>query len=160
MAVASEVEPDQRSVASYFESFGPGPARERLVEWPPDVFALSSLVLDHTEAYRFAVAPPRGAKWPRLADWNVQTQTAAAGWRWAAGPTRTELPALIDRDWELVTRWRDTPIARVRSNEAWELVAALLTLHAIADEACAEIVSAGRREAASSFESRARRMLQ
>lgn len=157
---AADVEPDQRSIASYFDSFGPGPAWERLVEWPPDVFALSSLVLDHTEAYRFAVAPPEGAKWPPLTGWNEQTRTAAAGWRWAVDPARGELPELIGRSWAAVTEGRDTSMARVRSGEAWELIAALLTLHAIADEACAEVVSAGRREAASTFESRAWRMLQ
>lgn len=120
----SEVEHDQRSVAGYFDSFGPAPAWERLVEWPPDVFALASLVLDHTEGYRFVVAPPPGAKWPPFVGWNEQAQAAAAGWRWAVSPAHGELPALITSNWEVVTQLRDTPVASVRSGEARKLLAA------------------------------------
>ena len=157
---APVLETEGRTVASYFDSFGPGPPWEELVGWPPDVFALANLVLDHTEAYRFVVAPPPGASWPPEGDWNEQTRRAAAGWRWAAQPLRGELPELIARNWAIVTRERDTPLERIRSGEAWELTTALLTLHATADEACAEVVSAGRSEAASSFESRAWQLLQ
>jgi hypothetical protein len=157
---ASAIEMDERTVSNYFDTFGPGPAWEQLVDWPPDVFALANLVLDHTEAYRFVVAPPPGAVWPPFGDWNEQTSTAADGWRHAADPVRGELPTLINRSWDVLTRGRDTPLARIRSGEAWELTAALLTLHAIADEACAEVVSAGRQEAPTSFESRAWQLLQ
>ena len=151
---------DERTVSSYFDAFGPGPAWEQLVEWPPDIFALANLVLDHTEAYRFVVAPPPGAEWPVLPAWAEQVDAAAAGWRWAADPARRELPTLVARTWAVVTRGRDTPLEQVRHGQAWELIAALLTLHALADEACSEVVCAGRREAASAFESRAWQMLQ
>jgi hypothetical protein len=30
---------------------------DRLLEWPPDVFALSNLVLNRAEAFRFALSP-------------------------------------------------------------------------------------------------------
>ena len=29
-----------------------------LLSWPPDMFAFTDVVLDRTEAYRFAVSPP------------------------------------------------------------------------------------------------------
>ncbi|HET7555626.1 MAG TPA: hypothetical protein VFJ75_08235, partial [Gaiellaceae bacterium] len=54
----------ERSLWSYFDSFAPVPDWDDLVRWPPDVFALANLVLDHTESYRFVVAPPRRRRWP------------------------------------------------------------------------------------------------
>jgi hypothetical protein len=48
--LAPAIEADGRTVAGYFDSFGPGPAWEQLADWLPDVFALANLVLDHTEA--------------------------------------------------------------------------------------------------------------
>jgi hypothetical protein len=149
----------KRSVASYFHAFAPTPEWDELVRWPPDVFTLANLVLDHTEGYRFVVAPPRGRRWPPLEDWSGQVRAAAQAWRNGATP-RCEPPPLVRRCWATVTRHRDTPLARIRSGDAWELTTALLTLHAVADEACAEVGSCGRRASAPSFEGRAWALLQ
>jgi len=67
-----------RTLASYFDAFGPAPEWDDIVNWPPDVFALTSLVLDHTESYRFVVAPPVGWHWPPLRDWCEEVRDAAA----------------------------------------------------------------------------------
>ena len=42
-----------------------------LLEWPPDVFALTEIVLEQSEAYRFVVSPPAGEHWPptHISDW-------------------------------------------------------------------------------------------
>jgi hypothetical protein len=61
---APVLETEGRTVASYFDSLGPGPPWEELVGWPPGVFALANLVLDHAEAYRFV----RGRHWNSPAD--------------------------------------------------------------------------------------------
>jgi hypothetical protein len=37
---------------------------DELLEWPPDMFALTHLVLQRSETYRFAFSPPRAAVWP------------------------------------------------------------------------------------------------
>jgi hypothetical protein len=143
-----------RTVQSYFDAFAPAPAWDELVEWPPDVFALTNLVLDHTEAYRFVVAPPPGRHWPTLSDWDGQVREAARLWRGTGGRA-----PLVARLWEEVTRRRHMSLANVRTGEAWELVDALLTLHAIADEACTDVASADRR-IGGSFEGRAWALLQ
>jgi hypothetical protein len=148
----------RRTVASYVAAFGPGPAWDELVRWPPDAFAVASLVLDHAEAYRFVVAPPPGRSWPALPGWNEAVSAAAAAWRAASGRPRGEPPPLVQDAWDAVMRRRETPLAAVRSGEAWELVSALLTLHAAADEACARVVS-GHEAAPRSFEGLARRRL-
>lgn len=149
-----------RTVSSYFAAFAPAPAWKELVWWPPDVFALANLVLDHTEGYRFVVAPPSGARWPPLADWNARTDRAARAWRDVAGSTSGELPQLVDRCWKTVSRCRDTPLAEIRSGAAWELTTALLTLLALADEVCADVAACGTNGADASFEGLAWRRLQ
>ncbi|HSC50248.1 MAG TPA: hypothetical protein VLD16_08305 [Gaiellaceae bacterium] len=142
-APLDRVEADEagRSLRSYFDSFAPAPAWNDLVDWPPDVFAVANLVLDHTESYRFVVAPPRGRRWPPFPGWSEQVRAEARKWRETCLCPDARVPPLVRRSWAAVTRGRDVPLAKLRSGEAWELVAALLTLHALADEACAEVSS-------------------
>ena len=78
---------DQRAaeatLASTWEAIAGGRLTDELLEWPPDVFALANVVLDRSEAFRFAISPV-GA-WPpaRFADWAGAVQEAAC--RWAPG---------------------------------------------------------------------------
>ena len=144
----------ERSIASYFAAFAPAPDWGDLVAWPPDVFALANLVLDHTEAYRFVVAPPSGRVWPPVRGWSDEVREAAESWR------RGECPPLVARSWDVVTRLRDVCLADVRSGAAWELCEALLTLHATADEACATVGSSGRHAPPASLAGRGWGMLQ
>src|SRR5262249_6217944 len=53
-----------------------------LLEWAPDLFAFTDVVLDRSEAYRFAVSPPEGASWPppEVPDWYLAIADASAGW--------------------------------------------------------------------------------
>ena len=154
--IASDAE---RSVASYFDAFAPAPEWDELVWWPPDVFALANLVLDHTVGYRFVVAPPAGERWPPLPDWGSQVRSAGQSWKSVLGESG-RLPELVSRYWAVVTQSRDTPLAAIRSGDAWQLTAALLGLHAMADEACAGVAASGRHPAPASFEARAWQLLQ
>jgi hypothetical protein len=147
--VAPEVEP---TIASYFDAFSPTPAWEDLPSWPADVFCLCNLVLDSTEAYRFAVAPSGNHRWPPSPHWNDEVVEAAARWRtlcgsgsWRAteGAGIEALPERLRRDWELLTRHRDLPLSKIRSGEAWTVCEALLSLHALADEACSGLAAPG-----------------
>ena len=142
-----------RSVASYIGAFSPAPEWEEIVSWPPDVFAVANLVLDHTESYRFVVAPPLGRRWPVLPGWSEQVRAAAREWRETGSP-----PPFVRRCWDRVTRDRELTLADVRSGEAWDLTSGLLTLHALADEACAGLAPRGGR-APTEFEARARSLL-
>jgi hypothetical protein len=137
-AVASGNRPRDPTVAGYFDAFAPAPEWDELVWWPPDVFALCNLVLDHTEAYRFFIAPPSGTSWPPWPGWNRDVTDAARAWRDAV-TQGTELPSLVRSCWSTVTRRRDVPLSSVRGGDAWDLCEALMTLHSAADEACAGI---------------------
>jgi hypothetical protein len=63
----------------------------------------------------------------------------ARAWQAVGGAETATLPALVDHYWHVLTRHRDTALGEVRSGRSWDLVDALLTLHAIADEACASL---------------------
>ena len=43
------------------------PIGDELLEWPPDVFALTDVILERAEAYRFVFSPPAGVLWPPVA---------------------------------------------------------------------------------------------
>jgi hypothetical protein len=126
------------TISSYFDAFAPAPPWERLTAWPPDVFALANLLLDHAEAYRLAVAPPPGRRWPPTADWNQRIEEAGRDWA-AAAAANAAAPVAVQVHWDALTPFKDRPIPPLV--EAWELWAALLTLHAMADQACAGLAA-------------------
>ena len=132
------------TIESYLEAFTPAPAWDELPAWPPDVFALANLLLDHTQSYRFVVAPPPGRRWPRSPDWNRRVVEAARSWWMAVERPEARPPELVDRWWRILTEARSMPLALVHSGEAWEVCEALLSLHATADEACAWLSSPAR----------------
>jgi hypothetical protein len=121
---------EQSTVEGYFRAFSSLPWDELLM-WPPDVFCLCNLVLDHTECYRFVVAPPPGRSWPPTDEWN--DDVCAAAREWAAGRP----PAFVRRHWDALANARSVPLAAIRAGDAWAACEALLTLHAVADQACA-----------------------
>ena len=148
-----------RTLAAYFFAFGPAPAWHELPTWPPDVFALTNLVLDHTQGYRFVVAPPSAGRWPPMSNWNEQVAAAASAWRASADESHAPLPELVERNWRIVSQARDLPLAQIQSGEAWEVCEALLTLHAIADESCAWLSAPAKPGPCPDCESRAWELL-
>jgi hypothetical protein len=123
--------------ASIWRSVTGGPISDQLLEWPPDVFALTNLVLDRAEAFRFALSPVD--QWPpaRYPDWPHAVIEAGQEWSgWAEEPTR-KLPEMITTEWQVFCDHADAPIEELADGRDWRLAEALLTLHAIADEACA-----------------------
>ncbi|HSE82472.1 MAG TPA: hypothetical protein VLA87_12420 [Gaiellaceae bacterium] len=143
-------------MASYVDAFAPAWQWDDFVGWPPDVFAVANLVLDQTEGYRFVVAPPTGRHWPPFDSWEAHVRGAARAWRRSLG----EPPPLVQDCWDTVARCRDVPLAEVRGGTAWDLNAALLTLHALADEACADVASPKRHPSGVRFEADAQRLLE
>jgi len=136
---------------------------DELLEWAPDLFAFSDALLDRSEAYRFAVSPPDGASWPppEIPDWHGAIANASAGWcAWVEGDG-TKLPGLVAEEWAVVCERSATTLDELATGRAWRICQALITLHAIADEACAgtgvavaDVPRAGHR-----FRARARELL-
>lgn len=109
---------------------------EKWFEWPPDVFALSSLLLSYTGAYRRAAGPPENHHWPEEG-WNKAAHDKATQWRnWVSTgmkgthPLSGYLKRLEDHKSLEIDRLYDPP-----EGEPWKLFVTLLEVHSIADEA-------------------------
>lgn len=128
--------------------------RERYLAWPPDMFALTSLILSETDGYLHCISPRGSRKWPPDDRWATAVQTAAEGWLKALNKVQSRsisvvgrrwLLRLDDSSWEqslpslLLTCWAsvwerlDNPLGAHAFDGEW--LESVLTLHAIADEA-------------------------
>lgn len=130
------------NLSSYFLTFSRDLKWVDLLEWPPDAFAFANLMLDHSEAYRFAVAPPSGGRWPPTADWNAEVGEAAIGWRDRTARGEGPIPAAVARAWDVLVDHLGVPLGEIRRGNYRQVWEALLTIHAIADEACRSLASA------------------
>jgi hypothetical protein len=54
---AAGAEIGEPTLASTWEAIVGRRLSDELLDWPPDVFALTNVVLDRSEAFRFAVSP-------------------------------------------------------------------------------------------------------
>jgi hypothetical protein len=109
---------------------------DRLLEWPADVFALTNVVLERAEGFRFALS---GRDWPpdHPDDWAHAVEEVGHQWSaWAEGRVG-DIPDLIATEWSVLREGADVPIEQLALGRARRLCEALLVLHALADEACA-----------------------
>jgi hypothetical protein len=126
------------AASTWFAASG-GPITDALLEWPPDLFAVTNLVLVRAEAFRFAVSPVE--EWPpsRHRDWAYEVEEAGRQWgAWAEDRTGA-LPDLVAKEWSVFLEYAETPLEQLASGQGSRACDALLTLHAIADEACAAL---------------------
>jgi len=127
-----------QTVGSVWRAAADAPITDALLQWPADLFALSSVLLAEAQAFRFALSPPTGREWPppEPANWSDAVERAAHEWtRWLEEPIGPA-PALVAEELEALLDGVDTPLDEVTQGRDWRLCRALLTLHAIADEAC------------------------
>ncbi len=111
-----------------------------LLDWPPDLFALTEVILHRSEAYRFALSPPAGSQWPpeRFPDWPDAVVGEGRQWSAWAEDRDGAIPPLLGREWNILqTRADKVTLSQLAEARDWRLCEALLTLHALADEACA-----------------------
>ena len=108
---------------------------DQLLEWPPDVFALTNVVLARAEAFRHALSvevwPPR-----RMGDWAQAVEKAGRQWSAWAEDRAGALPDLVAVEWSALREAALVPLAHLALGQDQRAIEALLTLHAIADEAC------------------------
>jgi len=124
------------SESAWQAMFG-SPITDELLEWPPDLFALVNLILEGSEAFRFALSP-LGA-WPphRVPNWADAVEEAARRWSAWVEDRRGSIPDLLTEEWSAFRERADMPLEQLADGNDWRMCEALLTLHAIADEACA-----------------------
>jgi hypothetical protein len=112
------------------------PITDRLLEWPPDVFALTNILLGRAEAFRYALSEEG---WPpsRFADWGRAVEEAARGWSAWAEDRSGAMPDLVATEWSVFRERLEVPLEQLAVGRDDRACEALLTVHAIADEACA-----------------------
>jgi hypothetical protein len=123
--------------ASFWRSMSGRKLDDGLLDWPPDLFALANLILSRSEAFRFALSPPRD--WPpdRHANWAQRIGEAARQWGMWIEARDGAVPELLAEEWRAFRDRADDPLEELAEGKDRRLYQALLTLHAIADEACA-----------------------
>jgi len=142
------------TIKSYLDSLKKDWTLEDWLSWPPDLFALTSLLLKQTGTYICSVLPPGDEKWPDDYNWKEKINNAKEKWyEWILDEQKAnqELPktledfiSLLSKNFESVTiediRSLITPELKIDLEPpkiAWEVCKAILECHALADEACA-----------------------
>jgi hypothetical protein len=108
-----------------------------LLEWPPDLFAATNVILDRGEAFRFALSPL--GPWPpdRIPGWPEVVEETGRRWSALMDEQGDDVPELVRTEWSVVEEAAESSLDDLAQGIDWRLCEALLTLHAIADEACA-----------------------
>jgi hypothetical protein len=129
----------QPTLASTWQALAGSPIGDELLEWPPDVFALTDVILERAEAYRFVLSPPDGVPWPSGGDASWDEAVGRAARRWSAWAEERDgaVPELVAENWGVFRAREGMPLEELAAGGDWRVCEALLTLHAIADEACA-----------------------
>ena len=127
------------TLASTWQAVAGSPIGDELLEWPPDVFALTDVILERAEAFRFVLSPPEGVVWPPGGDVSWSDAVGQAARRWSAWAEDRDgaVPDLVAEEWRVFRERAETPLEQLADGRDWRVCEALLTLHAIADEACA-----------------------
>jgi hypothetical protein len=138
---------ERPTLASTWSAISGGGFTDELLAWPPDVFALTNVLLDRSEAFRFALSPPAGARWPPAGagDWSDAVVDAGRGWSAWVEDRHGSVPSMLAEEWGVALERADLPLADLAEGRDWRVCTALLTLHAIADEACAGLGTATER---------------
>jgi len=127
------------TLASTWLAIAGRPIEDSFLEWPADVFGVTHGILERSEAFRFALSPGTGFTWPprRFLDWSGSVAEAGQQWSsWAETP-HERAPQLVTAEWQALREAAETPLEDLAEGHARRACEALLTLHAMADEACA-----------------------
>jgi hypothetical protein len=120
---------------------------EWLVRWPPDLFAVTWALLQRTGTYRFAASPPEGIEWPRSRDWDDMLESTVQSWIAEFGSDSSPTDPVLRKAIEVITSL-STKVSMEdlqhrstwdSSSDSWALISEVLTLHAFADQACAQV---------------------
>ena len=113
------------------------PLTVEILEWPADLFALTNVILKRTEAYRFVLSPPCARKWPprRFPNWSDAVEDPGRQWGVWLEDRKNPFPELLAEEWNLFRQRAEITLENLAAGRVWRMCEALLTLHAIADEA-------------------------
>src|SRR5262249_24891666 len=95
-AVAPSARAGGPTLASAWMAVSGEPVTDRLLEWPPDVFAFTNAVLGRAEAFRYALSGS-GKDWPPtgFGDWGRAVEEAGRDWGAWAEDAGAAMPELV-----------------------------------------------------------------
>jgi hypothetical protein len=123
------------TAASVWYAMTASAINDNLLDWPPDLFALTNVILSRSEAFRFALSPL--GDWPPDTEWARRVSDTARQWSGWIEARDDAIPNLLADEWRAFRDRAETPLEELAQGRDWRLCQALLTLHAIADEGCA-----------------------
>jgi hypothetical protein len=104
-----------QTVASVWRAAADAPITDAQAQWPADLFALTDVLLAEAQAFRFALSPPTGQRWPPAepASWSDAVERAAHEWRrWVEEPVGSA-PVLVAEEYEVLLEGVETPLEEV-----------------------------------------------
>ena len=124
--------------ASMWQALAGTPIPDEFLEWPADLFALTDMILGRSEVYGFTLSAAVGMEWPphRL-NWSDAVQETSRQWSLWIEDRNCAFPDLLAEEWGVFCGGSGRPFEHLAEGQDWRMCEALLTLHAIADEACA-----------------------
>ena len=136
---STDFQAEEPTPASTWQAVVGRPIMDELLEWPPDLFALTEVILERSEAYRFLLSPPGGMEWPpnRFPNWSDAVVQAGRQWSVWIEDRHGTVPDILAEEWSVFRDRAAMPLEHLAEGHDWRMCEALLTLHAIADEACA-----------------------
>src|SRR5262245_28939760 len=113
MSGLADLRAREPTLMSTWEAIAGLPVTDELLEWPPDVFALTNVLLDRSEAFRFSLSPV-GA-WPpsRFSDWPGAVEEAGRQWGAWVEDRRVALPELLSEAWTAFREVEETQLEEV-----------------------------------------------
>src|SRR5262245_43837332 len=135
---------EEPTPASVWYSLARGSIIDEFLDWPADMFALTEIILGRTEVYRFVLSPPRGVDWTpsRISNWADAVEEAGRQWNLWVQDRKAAFPDLVAEEWQALRERAERSLEDLAEGRDWRMCEALLTLHAIADEACAGLGAA------------------
>jgi hypothetical protein len=127
--------PNQLTIGEFIIGILPDLRRNtRMPSWPPDCFGLCLALLRQTGAYAQLLTdwPPGPTRGGALKTWTDKVHKLSQRWRrsWQAGGSFDDLAD----EWQIICQSFDVPLGQTREKRT--LCEALMTLTAVADEAC------------------------
>jgi hypothetical protein len=115
--------PQRTTVGALWQAMSGRPLSADLLDWPPDLFALTSLVLQRSGAYRFALSPPPGRQWPpgSRSGWSTTVEAAGHAWSGVVDAPGEPVPPLLVSMMEVVVAAATTPLEELSTGADWDL---------------------------------------
>ncbi|SRR6266481_871621 len=98
---ASNSQREESTPASIWQALAGIPITDELLEWPADLFALTNVILERSEAFRFVLSPPCGVEWPppRFPSWSDAVEETGRQWSIWVEDRKSAFPDLLTEEW-------------------------------------------------------------